>query len=79
MQERTSGGAGCICASTVVYRAPSDEFKPLVPYAIVLVDLDDGPRVMGHAAAGLTVGARVRGESRQIVGRAIAYFSDVAK
>ncbi len=67
-------GAGTLYASTLVHRAPSDEFRPLVPYAIVLVDMREGFRVMGHADPGLPLDAPVRGQMRQIAGREIAYF-----
>lgn len=69
-----AGGAGRLYASTLVHRAPSDEFKPLVPYSIVLVDLQEGPRVMGHGAPGLAIDSPVRCELREIAGRPIPYF-----
>jgi len=55
-----SGGQGTVYSLTVVTRAPTDAFRPLVPYTIVLVDLDDGPRMMAHGASGLAIGERVR-------------------
>lgn len=69
-----SAGAGTLYASTLVHRAPSDEFRPLVPYAIVLVDMREGFRVMGHADAGLALDTAVRVELRLIAGREIPYF-----
>lgn len=51
---------GTVFAVTVVSRAPSDEFRPLAPYGLALVDLDDGARLMGHAPLDLQVGQRVR-------------------
>jgi hypothetical protein len=30
-----------------------------VPYAILLVDLEEGPRVMGHGSLDLAIGERV--------------------
>lgn len=69
-----ASGAGTLYASTLVHRAPSEEFKPLVPYAIALVDMREGFRVMGHAEPGLPLDSAVRCEMRQIAGRTIPYF-----
>lgn len=74
-------GAGTVYASTLVHRAPSDEFKALVPYTIVLVDMREGFRVMGHAEPGLALDSPVRCEMREIAGRVMPFFlkdTDVA-
>lgn len=55
-----SAGQGCVHACTVVTRAPSDAFRERVPYTLVLVDLDEGFRLMGQGAPGLAVGNRVQ-------------------
>ena len=51
-------------AVTVVHRAPSAAFKADVPYAIALVDLDEGFRmlanVVGTAPETVRIGDRVR-------------------
>jgi uncharacterized protein len=67
-------GRGTLYASTFVHRAPSEEFKSLVPYTIVLVDMREGFRVMGHAEPGLPLEAPVRCEMRCIAGRTIPFF-----
>ncbi len=54
-----AAGSGQVWAVTVVNRAPDDSFRALVPYTIVLVELDEGQRLMGHGAAGLAIGDRV--------------------
>ena len=59
---KTAAGTGVVWAVTVVERAPAPEFASLVPYALVLVDLDEGARVMGHAPIGTRIGERVRAE-----------------
>ena len=56
---RNSEGRGTVFAATVVHRAPSDDFRPLAPYTLVLVDLDEGARLMAHGAPGLAIGDRV--------------------
>ena len=54
-----SGGIGTVYAATTVVRAPSPEWKAVAPYGIVLVDLDEGIRVMTHGSPGLAIGERV--------------------
>lgn len=68
-------GAGTLYASTLVHRAPSGEFKPLLPYSIVLVDMREGFRVMGHAEAGLPLDSAVRCRMRVIAGRPLPFFA----
>ena len=60
LEWRISQGKGTVYALTRVERAPSDEFRALVPYVIVLVDVDEGYRMMAHGAPGLALGARVQ-------------------
>ena len=57
---RASHGNGTVYAATTVVRALSPEWKAVAPYAIVLVDLDEGIRVMAHGSPGLAIGERVR-------------------
>ncbi len=59
LEWRDSCGRGVVCASSVVSRAPSDLYRSLVPYTLVLVDLVEGPRVMAHAETGVRIGDRV--------------------
>jgi uncharacterized OB-fold protein len=74
LEWRASEGRGTVYATTIVERAPSDQFRALVPYALALVDLDEGPRLMGHAAPGLTIGDRVAAEFFQSTGHALVRF-----
>lgn len=55
-----SAGAGTVHAVTEVVRAPSEAFRAHAPYTIVLVDLDEGVRMMAHGAPGLGIGDRVQ-------------------
>ena len=55
-----SAGAGVVYAATVVVRAPSPEWRERAPYGLCLIDLDEGVRVMTHAAPGVEIGSRVR-------------------
>lgn len=52
-------GAGTARAVTVVHRAPSVELQALAPYAICLVDTDEGPRLMARCESNLKIGDRV--------------------
>ena len=67
-------GTGIVQACTQVERAPNDEFRALLPYVIVLVDLDEGFRTMGHGAPGLVIGDRVLCAIRTIAGKPLPYF-----
>ena len=52
-------GTGIVHSVTVVTRAPSDAFRALAPYTLVLVDLAEGARVMAHAEPGSAIGDAV--------------------
>ncbi len=67
-------GRGTVYASTVVHRAPNEEFRALVPYTIVLVRMPQGFHVMGHAEPGLALDTPVRCELRSIAGRLLPFF-----
>ena len=56
---REASGRATVQAVTEVSRAPSDAFRPLLPYTLVIVSLDEGPRLMGHGSPGLAIGERV--------------------
>ncbi len=43
-----SPGRGVIYSFTVVHRAPLEELRPLAPYTLALVDLDEGVRLMSN-------------------------------
>lgn len=69
-----ASGRGRVAGSTLVHRAPDDRFRAIAPYRIVLVDTDEGLRLMAHADPALVVGDRVRGSIRAIAGRPLPYF-----
>ncbi|MEP7057430.1 MAG: OB-fold domain-containing protein [Caldimonas sp.] len=71
---RTSAAAGTVHATTLVHRAPTDEFRAAAPYRIVLVDVAEGFRMMGHGDAALAIGDAVRGRVCTIAGRTLPYF-----
>ncbi|WP_051236413.1 Zn-ribbon domain-containing OB-fold protein [Ottowia thiooxydans] len=60
---RAAGGGGRVHSYTVVYRGPGPAFDTDVPYSLVLVDLDEGPRIMANlrgASEDIEIGSRVR-------------------
>lgn len=69
-----SAGFGTLYSHAEVIRSPSPEFETLVPYTMALVDLDEGVRMMGHAAPDLTIGARVKATFREHQGRFLPFF-----
>jgi len=73
-QSLASAGLGTVHAGTLVHRAPSDEFRALAPYRVVLVDVDEGFRMMGHGHASLAIGDRVRCRFEPLAGRLLPFF-----
>lgn len=71
---RDARGTGRVYASTVVTRAPSDDFRVLVPYTLALVDLDEGFRLMAHASPGVAIGDLVVATFFEHQGRKLIRF-----
>ncbi|WP_416400926.1 Zn-ribbon domain-containing OB-fold protein [Alicycliphilus denitrificans] len=72
-----AAGTATVRAATVVARAPSDDFRPLAPYTLVIAELDEGPRLMGHALPGVRIGQRVRAGFFAHQGRALLRFTPI--
>ena len=70
----TSAGRGSVHAGTLVHRAPTDDFRAAAPYRIVLVDMAEGFRMMGHGDVSLTIGDAVQCRMRTIAGRWLPFF-----
>ena len=70
----TSTGRGIVHAGTLVHRAPTDDFRAAAPYRIVLVDMAERFRMMGHGEASLTIGDAVQCRVRTIAGRLLPFF-----
>ena len=69
-----AGGSGTVYAASTVHRAPTEAWRALAPYTLVLVDLDEGPRVMAHGTPGLAIGARVLAQPVLLAGQALMRF-----
>ena len=74
---RHASGLGTVHARTLVARAPTEELRAHAPYLIVLVDADEGFRLMAHGEASLQIGDRVRARFTQLAGKKIPYFEKV--
>lgn len=78
LQWLRAAGEGTVFAVSVVARAPSEEFKPLAPYGLALIDLDEGARLMGHAPVDLRIGERVRAEVFTLGERRLLRFRPIS-
>lgn len=68
-----SEGVGTVHAVTLVTRAPSAELRAFAPYAILLVDLDEGVRIMAQGEKTLAIGERVRARVADFAGRRVPF------
>jgi uncharacterized OB-fold protein len=75
--EKRAKGEGTVCAITVVARAASPETRAHVPYAIILVDIAEGFRMMAHGDNDLAIGDKVTARFAQFAGRLVPYFEKV--
>jgi uncharacterized OB-fold protein len=75
LEWRVASGQGTVYATTVVVRAPSEDFRPLAPYTLALVDLDEKTRLMGHAEPGVAIGDRVAATFFEHGGRTLVRFA----
>ena len=73
-----ASGNGTVRAATVVSRAPSDDFRALAPYVLVIVELEEGPRLMGHAQADVKIGTRVKATFFKHLERTLVRFVPLA-
>ena len=48
ISRKPSSGKGIIYTYSVVHRAPGPAFKEDVPYAVLMVELDEGPRMISR-------------------------------
>ncbi len=70
-----SNGTGAVYSVTVVLRAATPETKLYAPYAMLLVDLAEGFRMMAHGDKDLAIGDRVIAQFRPFANDVLApYF-----
>jgi uncharacterized OB-fold protein len=70
---RESAKRGKVVGATTVHRAPTPEFTALVPYRLLLVDLDEGTRIMAHGDIELKVNDQVSIGFKQVGERHLPY------
>jgi uncharacterized OB-fold protein len=69
-----ASGSGQVYALSMVRRPPSQELRAHVPYLIVLVDADEGFRLMAHGESSLTIGDRVQARFVEFGPRLMPFF-----
>ena len=69
----TASGRGTVHAVTAVHRAPTKELQQHAPYAVLLVDAEEGFRFMAHGDRTLAIGDRVRLEFRPFGGALVPH------
>ncbi len=69
-----AGGRGTVYAQTLVHRAPSEALRSRVPYLIVLVDMEEGFRMMGQGDARLAISDRVLARFEWFGDTLVPYF-----
>jgi uncharacterized OB-fold protein len=74
LEWRRATGRGSVYATTVVARAPAEEFHTLAPYTLAIVQLDEGPRLMAHGEAHIAIGDRVVADFFQFAGHTLVRF-----
>jgi uncharacterized protein len=72
--DRCSRGSGIVQAVTIVARAPSEKLRAYTPYCIVLVDLDEGFRMMAHGDKDLQIGDLVHARFVSVADLLTPYF-----
>ena len=69
-----ASGTGRVYALSLVHRAPSEELRKHAPYLVVMVDADEGFRLMAQGESALAIGDRVQVRFIEFGGRLIPYF-----
>ena len=77
--ELRAGGEGTVYATSLVCRAATSETKAHVPYNIVLVDANEGFRLMAHGDNDLAIGDRVTVRFVQFAGRLVPCFAKASQ
>jgi hypothetical protein len=63
-----------VAAVSLVTRAPSAELRQHAPYCIVLIDAEEGFRMMAQGDKSLAMGDRVAAGFEPFAGRIVPYF-----
>ena len=74
---KQASGRGRVHATSLVLRAATPETRAHVPYNIVLIDADEGFRMMAHGDRDLVIGDVVQVRFERFTDRIVPYFSKV--
>jgi uncharacterized OB-fold protein len=74
LTEKRASGEGTVYATSLVCRAATPETRAQLPYNLVLVDTDEGFRMMAHGDKHLVIGDRVTARFVAFAGRLVPYF-----
>ena len=69
-----ASGEGVVHAISIITRAATPEARAHVPYAVVLVDMAEGFRMMGPGDRALTIGDRVTATYATFTDHIVPYF-----
>ena len=75
--EKRASGQGTVYATSLVCRAATPETRAHVPYNIILVDADEGFRMMAHGDHDLSIGDKVTAGYVPFAGRLVPYFKRI--
>ncbi len=74
---RHASGRGTVYAATLVERAPSKALQAFAPYRVVLVEAEEGFRLMAHGALDLGIGDAVAARFRPFGDGLVPFFERV--
>lgn len=72
-----ASGEGVVHAISIITRAATPEARAHVPYAVVLVDMAEGFRMMGHGDRALKIGDPVKATYKTFTDHIVPYFVKV--
>lgn len=73
--DRKASREGVVHAISVVTRAATPEARAHVPYAIVLIDMAEGFRMMAHGENDLKIDEKVSARFETFAGRIVPFFA----
>ena len=71
---RRASGTGRVYALSLVHRAPSQALRELAPYLVVMIDMDEGFRLMAHGDPSLAIGDHVIARFVEFGGKVLPHF-----
>lgn len=77
IETRRASGLGTVHSATLVTRAPTEALRAIAPYLVILVDAQEGFRLMAHGEPGLKIGDDVQVRFIRVADRLLPYFDRV--